>query len=323
MAREVNQLLSRIFAQRRQSGRTDLEALESALRTALHRVGAAALSELLQYEAPTPEQRQWPCPCGQQAQYQGLRSKPILTVLGPAHISRPYYLCLHCHEGQFPVDEELDVVDKELSPGVRRMLATVGADAPFDHGREQMKMLAGLEVTTKAVERTAEAIGADIARGEQQEIQKAMQLDLPVVIGERIPVLYVQMDGTGVPVRKPETLGRPGKAKDQPAHTREAKLGCAFTQTTWDQDGYPIRDPASTTYTGAIETAEEFGKRIYLEAWQRGWSRAEKKVVMGDGLNGSRISPSNTSQAPFRLSISFTLASICGSWRAGCTPMTN
>lgn len=56
-----------------------------------------------------------------------------------------------------------------------------------------------------------------------------------------------------------------------------------FTQTTHDQEGYAIRDPDSTTYVGAIETAEEFGKRIYLEAWKRGWSRAEKKVVMGDG----------------------------------------
>ena len=55
------------------------------------------------------------------------------------------------------------------------------------------------------------------------------------------------------------------------------------TQTTTDQEGYPIRDPDSTTYVAAIETAEEFGKRIYLEAWNRGWSRAEKKVVMGDG----------------------------------------
>jgi len=56
-----------------------------------------------------------------------------------------------------------------------------------------------------------------------------------------------------------------------------------FTQTTWDSQGYPIRDPDSTTYVGAIETAEGFGKRIYLEAWKRGWSRAAKKVVMGDG----------------------------------------
>ena len=138
-------------------------------------------------------------------------------------------------------------------------------------------------MTAKSVERTAEAIGANIAAREQQEIRKAVQLDLPVIVGEPIPILYVQMDGTGVPVVKKETEGRKGKTDGQPAHTREVKLGCVFTQTAWDKEGYAIRDPDSTTYTGAIETAEEFGKRIYLEAWNRGWSRAEKKVVMGDG----------------------------------------
>ena len=91
------------------------------------------------------------------------------------------------------------------------------------------------------------------------------------------------MDGTGVPVVKKETEGRKGKTDSQPAHTREVKLGCVFTQTTWGKEGYPIRDPDSTAYTGAIETAEEFGKRLYVEAWKRGWSRAQKKVVMGDG----------------------------------------
>jgi len=110
-----------------------------------------------------------------------------------------------------------------------------------------------------------------------------MQLDLPVVVGEPVPILYVEMDGTGVPVVKKETLGRSGKTEGQPAHTREVKLGCVFTQTQWDEEGYAIREPDSTTYVGAIETADEFGKRLYLEAWKRGWSRAEKKVVLGDG----------------------------------------
>jgi len=207
----------------------------------------------------------------------------VRTIVGLARISRPYYLCSQCHVGQFPADVELDIDNTELSPGVRRMQAMVGHDAPFDHGREQMKVLAGVEVTTKSVERTAEAIGDDIAQREQREIARAVQLDLPVIIGKPIPILYVQMDGTGVPVVKKETVGRQGKTDGQPAHTREVKLGCVFTQTAWDKDGYPIRDPDSTTYTGAIETAEEFGKRIYLEAWKRGWSRAQKKVVMGDG----------------------------------------
>ena len=198
-------------------------------------------------------------------------------------VSRPYYLCPHCHTGQFPADVELDIENTELSPGVRRMQAVVGQEAPFDHGRQQMNLLAGLEVTTKSVERTAEAIGANIAAHEQEEIQRAVQLDLPIVVGKPVPILYVQMDGTGVPAVKKETANRPGKTEGQPSHTREVKLGCVFTQTAWDEEGYAIRDPDSTTYTGAIETAEEFGKRIYVEAWNRGWSRAKKKVVMGDG----------------------------------------
>ena len=254
------------------------------MRSAMHRAGAAALSELLQFPAPeADQQRSIGCSCGRQAHYRELRSKPVLTAVGTVNISRPYYLCPHCHIGQFPADVELDIENTESSPGVRRMQAMVGQDAPFDHGREQMKMLAGLEVTTKAVERTAESVGDDIARGEQQEVQRAVQLDLPIVVGTPVPMLYVQMDGTGVPVVKKETQGRKGKADGQPAHTREAKLGCVFTQTAWDKEGFAIRDPDSTTYVGAIETVDDFGKRLYVEAWKRGWSRAKKKVVMGDG----------------------------------------
>ena len=253
------------------------------VRSAMHQAGAAALTELLRFPIPTADQRTRPCGCGQHAHYRELRTKSVLTVVGQVEVSRPYYLCPHCHNGQFPADVELDIEKTEFSPGVRRMQAVVGQHSSFDHGRQQMKLLADLEVTTKAVERTAEAIGESIAAREQQEIQRAMQLDLPIIVGEPIPTLYVQMDGTGVPTVPKETVGRKGKTDGQPAHTREAKLGCVFTQATWDEEGYPIRDPDSTTYTGAIETAEQFGKRIYLEAWNRGWSRAEKKVVMGDG----------------------------------------
>jgi len=276
-------LLQVIFSAPRPTGRFDLEAVEMAVRSALHRAGAAALTELLQFPAPRADQRTVPCACGHPAPYRELRSKPLLTVVGTVEVLRPYYLCPHCHRGQFPADAELDIESTEFSPGVRRMQALVGQQAPFDHGRQQLKLLADLEVTTKAVERTAEAIGEHIAAREQEEMQQALQLDLPAVAGEAVPILYVQMDGTGVPVVKKETVGRPGKTEGQPSHTREVKLGCVFTQTAWDPQGYPLRDPDSTTYTGAIETAEEFGKRIYVEAWRRGWGHTGKKVVMGDG----------------------------------------
>ena len=272
-----------IFQQRRRTGRLDLEATEMALRSALHRAGAAALTELLRFAAPPAEQRTLPCGCGQPARYHDLRTKPVLTALGPAEVSRPYYWCPTCHAGQFPADRELDIENTEFSPAVRRMQALVGQAGPFQQGREQMQVLAGLEVTAKSVERTAETLGAGIAQREQKESQQALQLPLPTVTREPIPILYVQMDGTGIPVVKKETRGRQGKIAGQPAHTREVKLGCVFTQTTWDRDGYPIRAPDSTTYTGAVESAEEFGRRLFREACTRGWSRARLQVVMGDG----------------------------------------
>lgn len=281
IAREVEQLLGLIFTGRRKTGHLDLEAIEMAVRAAMHQAGATALTQLLRF--PEPDQRAIPCRCGQQARYRELRSKTVLTAVGTVKVSRPWYLCRHCHQGQFPADQELDLVNTEFSPGVRRMQALVGQEAAFDHGREQMKLLAGLEVTTKSVERVAETVGADIAKREQQEIDRAVQLDLPIIVGEPVPILYVQMDGTGLPVVKKETADRKGKRDGLPAHTREAKLGCVFTQTGWDEEGFAIRDLDSTTYTGAIESAEQFGKRLYVEAWKRGWSRAQKKVVIGDG----------------------------------------
>ena len=102
---------------------------------------------------------------------------------------------------------------------------------------------------------------------------------VPEVHAADIPVMYVEMDGTGVPVVASETEGRVGKIEGQSARTREAKLGCVFTQTATDDQGRPVRDEDSTTYTGAIETAELFGRRLYAEAHHRGWNRAKRKVV--------------------------------------------
>src|SRR5258708_674185 len=185
ITREVEEFLRVVFEDRRKTGRLDLEATEMAMRSALHRAGAAALSQLLEFPAPTEEGRTLACPCGQQAHYRERRTKPVLTVVGLVDVWRPYYLCAHCGVGNLPADVELDIENTEFSPGVRRMQAIVGQEAPFDHGREQMKVLAGLEVTTKSVERTAEAIGADIAQRDQAEIQKPLQLELPVVAGEQ------------------------------------------------------------------------------------------------------------------------------------------
>ncbi len=251
------------------------------VRGSMHRAGAEILGRLL--SQGSGESCQTPCACGHAAHYHDTRPKQLLTALGPVRFQRSYYVCPHCHQGQSPRDRELDVEGVSCSPGVRRMLAVVGSEASFQQSREQLELLAGIEVTAKAVERQAEAIGSDIEACQQSEIGRAKQLELPVAGGPAVPLLYIEMDGTGIPVVKSETEGRAGKVDGQPARTREVKLGCVFTQTTTDSEGRPVRDEDSTSYVAAIETAEAFGLRLYTEAWRRGWSRAQTKVVIGDG----------------------------------------
>ncbi len=67
----------------------------------------------------------------------------------------------------------------------------------------------------------------------------------------RSPILYVQMDGTGVPVVKKETEGPKGETDGQPARTREVKLGCVFTQANWDNISWRGADRGSVSRASA------------------------------------------------------------------------
>ena len=139
---------------------------------------------------------------------------------------------------------------------------------PFVPACEPMKVLAGLEVPAKAIERAAESIGKAIARSDVREIDRAKHLVLPMVSRLNIPRMYVLMDGVRIPVGAAETEGKSGRIEGQRARTRECKLGAVFTQTTVDKDGWPIRDPDSTSYIGAAETADELGYRLHLSLEQ-------------------------------------------------------
>jgi hypothetical protein len=46
--------------------------------------------------------------------------------------------------------------------------------------------------------------------GVQSSVNQALQSHLPIIVGEPIPILYVQMDGIGVFVVKKETGGASG-----------------------------------------------------------------------------------------------------------------
>lgn len=253
----------------------DLEAWEMGLRDRMHRVGSVVLEQLLNAEGGGYQGSRQACAEGHETVFVEHRSKQVLTVLGSVRVERAYYHCPSCQAGMIPRDDALDIVGSSFSPGVRRMMSRVGSKEPFEKGRQDLKELAGLEVTAKQVERISEQMG------QHAESWQARRSD-KIILLKSIPKLYIAYDGTGVPVVPRETEGRAGKQNPQ-AKTREAKLGSVFTQTTLDEQGQPVRDENSTSYVGAIETAEAFGARIYTEAMRRGLEHAQVVIVLGDG----------------------------------------
>ena len=252
------------------------EALRVAARAVEQRINADTSDHL----GPTA-----PCPCGRPARYAGRRAKTFTSVLGALTLERAYFHCVRCAAGFCPRDAALGVEGTSLSPGVLRMVGLVGATVSFEEGHEFLRDLAGVAVPTKHVERAAEALGCEIGLDERRVVEPPP--DEPVA-----PTLYLGLDGTGVPMRPSELEARPGKQPDGSAKTREVKLCTVWSAEGRDEEGTPVRDAGSVTYSAAIESAaqrdtdetpSEFAARVEREATRRSFARAARRAVLGDG----------------------------------------
>jgi hypothetical protein len=271
-----------------------LEAVELAIRTAVLELGGSLLGRLLAADGGHRGPR-IDCGAGHEAQFVAYRDKTMATVLGPVELRRAWYHCSVCGHGSAPRDEQLGVAGTSLTPGLRKMIDRAGAAAPFTPAAGLLADLAGVDVNAKAVQRAAEADGqaaATMIEARAAAIRTRTLVPLPP---SPLPdILYVAIDGTGVPMTAAETEGRAGKT-DRPdrhggalpddgrARTREVKLACLFTQTELDDDGYPVRDPGSSSYLASFAPAHEFGPLTAAEARRRGADHIRQLVVLGDG----------------------------------------
>jgi len=226
----------------------------------MHTVGSVMLERLLNADGGGYQGRKISWDDGREYEFMGYQDKGVLTVLGEVHIRRAYYYNAVGKEGCCPKDKALAIEGTSFSPGVRRMTGRVGGYRSFELGSEDIKELAGIDVTAKEVQRISHKLGKEAGKFMSGEATAALSDN--VIPIKATPKLYVEIDGTGIPMVRAELIETQGKAEDGKAKTREVKLGCVFTQTTVDKEGRPVRDEASTSYVGAIETAEQFAKRI-------------------------------------------------------------
>jgi len=254
----------------------------AARRQAL-RLAARALEQRLNADTSDHAGRELPCSCGEPARYRGRHEKTFESVLGPLRLERAYYHCTRCQAGFCPRDRALRLELFSLTPGVLRMTGSTAALVSFGESSALLHELAGVEVSVSQVQRAAEALGAEIAADEHVCVER---------MGEVAPTMYLGMDGTGVPMRPSEVAGRAGKQPDGSAKTREAKVVAVWSAESRDEEGKPMRDPGSITYSAAIESAavpdtslkrSDLAERVLREATRRGFTEAPRYAVLGDG----------------------------------------
>jgi hypothetical protein len=259
--------------------------VEFYVRSAMLAAGARVVERLL-HGLATGRQKE-PCLCAhghrsRKMDSDGVRGKTLQTILGPVGFERSRYVCPVCQDPAYPGDRLLGVVGTCQSPGMRRLMTRAGSQESFEAAAQDLLLYGSIHADPKEIERVTEQTGRLIDDWMGREASAALLGAGADGARERIAHLDIALDGTGAPMCPSELVGRKGKGEDGHAKTREVKLGCVFTHTV-DKKGDPVRDPASTSYVGAIESSADFANRLYGEAVRRGLARADQVSVLSDG----------------------------------------
>jgi hypothetical protein len=204
------------------------------------------------------------------------RSIKVETLFGTIELKRRYFHHAESRSGRAPLDLTLDLSEQH-TPAVAKLICQASANAgdSFHDAAAIFTVFTGLQPDARSFHRLINRL--------TPELIAALPGLAPSASTKPIPILYIENDGTGVPSRPEELTGRKGKQPDGGARTREAKLGCVFTQTTTDEDGEPMRDPDSTSYVGTMGDCRASGEQLRAEAIRRGLALARIVIFLGDG----------------------------------------
>ena len=174
-----------------------LQEIEEQLVRVLHDLGQTMLAGLCQLAAPSRPAPAVACPCGATARYVRMRPATVTTVLGTMTITRAYYACAACRQGQAPLDAQLQVAAGGLSAGLTELLALLGATQDsFAQATEVLARRCLVEVCPNRARAATEDLG-DVLRAHADAViaQAEATHTPPAAATPAPPRISVSMDG--------------------------------------------------------------------------------------------------------------------------------
>jgi len=252
----------------KQKGLGEASAIEAELREVLLHMGAGLFASLLDLAGVevsgdsllTGEKRR------------NNQPRTFQTLFGPLKIKRALYYRYETGTHRVPFDEALGIVDG-CTPALLKLICRASAKGPYAEAAEDLAAFSGIHLNPKRIHRAVQSVGPAFS--------KALHGD--EAISDPPPQrLYIEADGTGIPLRKRELRGRKGKQADGSAKTHEVKVGCVFCQSP--RPGVePLRDPDTTSYIATVKRTGDFGPMLLREARRRNLGKAMESVFICDG----------------------------------------
>ncbi len=252
-----------------------LDAVEREAFRGLLEVGRLMLETRLAAEAARDQAPEVAGPCGRKLPYHSHKPVSYRSVFGEIEVKRAYYWEEGCGEGFCPLDARLNLPERKDSYVLQEWALRMGVAESFDEVQAGLSELLGLEVPKRQLETYARDAGA-AGRTFYEEHQAPRPK-------EEGPILVVQADGKGVPMKKPVPAEAPKRLKKGQKRDKKkmAWVGVVYTMEPRrgeEEDPKPL----GKEVFAELEKREDFGQELLERAALRE-KRVKRKAFLGDG----------------------------------------
>lgn len=167
---EFIKILSSSFAENSSAG-WNLWRLELALLKAVQALAVQALVLLIEltqgtgYSGARRECRG----CGGRMKFESYRRRRLLSSFGFINYQRAYYYCGVCGQGCMPLDEQLELSGRTVTPRLQRVIGYLAGHLSFGVVSQTLKEVQQIELNREIVRQVAEASGEQARAWEQAE----------------------------------------------------------------------------------------------------------------------------------------------------------
>jgi len=262
----------------KKKGKRNMTEIEQTTRKVMQEIGRQTVMKVIQdmtsnYPEPTSQ-----CQCGQKAKFIRRRETRLHTIVGKCHLKRDYYLCQNCHQGHFPLDQELGLRPNAFSAELERLVAMTGVQIPFGKGSDLFEELTQIAVSDPRMAKACQKVGETVIEQENKWHKKSTDYSWlkQQVKKERQPLRYYgAIDATKVHVQEADEY-----------HWRDLKVGAWFEAT-----GKPPTSPngnwqiqaKNIQYYADIAHCAEFGDLFWHTGVRHKANLAQELIILGDG----------------------------------------